>query len=415
MTDFMKNILFSLFFFSVALSQGQDVKLYYSKGSSLLSFDLDSKTERLSNRLGLSLSKNKYEFQIGYSTFNFSYDGEYTEADDLYKNYYSDIQSAHVSYSHLFTKVNSLKFNLGLELAYSKFSIFTNLASNQGLNYIDFPVDQWRGVGFYSENNYETNLSDLNIDQVEDYNLNYLNFGPSIECVYELVDNFEISLKSIYRTNMTDFLDNVDVNNLRDIYATTATDNQIDVMLGFKFCLNNKKRIDNDSLVSLIDSITNSDSISETAEFPQETIEEQIEYTSDEEVIIKDNQAYILGYFNFDSETVNSTAERSSEELESENIRTTNFSDTTATEKVETNIQSETFDNESDTAYYLIVGVFSSSANLVSFAQSLNIDSSNTLLRNGLNYLYLLKTNNIEETRQLRDNLSYESWILTTY
>ena len=214
---------------------------------------------------------------------------------------------------------------------------------------------------------------------------------------------------------MTDFLDNVDVNNLRDIYATTANDNQIDVMLGFKFCLNNKKRIDNDSLVSLIDSITNSDSISETAEFPQENIEEQIEYTSDEEVIIKDNQAYILGYFDFDSETVNSTAEKSSQELESENIGTTNFSDSTDTEKVDTNIQSETFDNESDTAYYLIVGVFSSSANLVSFAQSLNIDSSNTLLRNGLNYLYLLKTNNIEETRQLRDNLSYESWILTTY
>ena len=82
-------------------------------------------------------------------------------------------------------------------------------------------------------------MSDLNIDQVEDYNLNYLNFGPSIECVYELVDNFEISHKSIYRTNMTDFLDNVDVNNL-DIYATSTTDNQIDVMLGFKFCLNHK-------------------------------------------------------------------------------------------------------------------------------------------------------------------------------
>ena len=89
-----------------------------------------------------------------------------------------------------------------------------------------------------------------------------------------------------------------------------------------------------------------------------------------------------MGYFDFDSEPVNSTAKKSSQELESENIRTTNFSDSTDTEKVETNIQSETFDNESDTAYYLIVGVFSSSVNLVSFAQSLNIDSSNTLLRN---------------------------------
>ena len=92
-------------------------------------------------------------------------------------------------------------------------------------------------------------MSQLNIDQLEDYNLNYFSFGPTIECSYQLVDNFEIFVKSHYRKNTNDLLDNVNIYNQRDIPSSNETDNQIDLMFGIKFQFNNKQAISNDSLV----------------------------------------------------------------------------------------------------------------------------------------------------------------------
>ena len=393
------------------LSNAQDVKLNYSKGASLLYFDVDSKTEKLSNKFGLSLSKNSYEFQIGYSSFSFSYDGKFLEQQDLYKNYMTDINGAYLSYSHQLFNSKNLNFSLGLELAFSQYSIFTNLENNLGFLYADYNIDQWSEEGYFSENNFETDLSKLNTDQLDEYNLNYLSFGPSIECSYELIDNFEIFIKSIYRKNTIDLLDNVNVNNIRGVSSTNATDNQLDLMFGIKFLLNNKNSIDNDSLVSLIDSITqtdeiNANSIEEENESKPNNIEEATE--------IQDNKAYILGFFDFDPDSVNVSTDITKEDIAlMQSDGDDEVSDAYESEIVEIEQSQFYNNNNSDTLYYLIVGVFSSQFNLQTFAQSLKIDSSNQLSRNNLNYLYAIKSDNLNEVRQLRDSLGYESWILS--
>ena len=91
---------------------------------------------------------------MGYSTFNFNYDGSFQKREDVYKNYMSEVQGAYISYSHNFLERNRLKFSLGLELAFNNYSISTNLENNQGILYSDYCVDQWSELGYFSENNF---------------------------------------------------------------------------------------------------------------------------------------------------------------------------------------------------------------------------------------------------------------------
>jgi len=407
----MKYLLFSLCFLSYSLSNAQDIKLNYSKGGSLLFFDVDSKTEKLSSKLGLSLSKNNSEFQLGYSTFNFNYDGSFQKREDVYKNYMSEVQGAYISYSHNFLERNRLKFSLGLELAFNNYSISTNLENNQGILYSDYCVDQWSELGYFSENNFETDMSILNIDQLEDYNLYYLNFGPSIECSYELVDNFELFVKSIYRKNTTDILDNVNVNNQRGISSTNSTDNQLDLMFGIKFQFNNKQAISNDSLISYIDFITgeDSDTLIENQNPAKEEEPIVISVNNDLEDI-KDNKDYILGFFDFNADSINLTDEEIDEDFTE--IQTVFTNESSDEEEVEI-IDAIVSDNASDFYHYLVIGVFSSQTNSVNFARSLQVDSSNVLYRNNMYYLYAMKSNNINEIRQLRDSFEYDSWVMS--
>ena len=102
-------------------------------------------------------------------------------------------------------------------------------------------------------------MSDANIDQLDDYKLNFFNLGPYVEMSYKIVENFEVCAKTIYRKNTSDLLDNISVNNIRNVSSSSKSDNQIDLLLGIKFKINKSKGIDNDSLVSLIDSITSLD------------------------------------------------------------------------------------------------------------------------------------------------------------
>ena len=414
----MRYIIFSLFFISAVSINAQNVKLNYSKGASLLYFDVDSKTEKLSNRLGLSLTKNNYDFQIGYSNFSYSYEGKFLEINDLYKNYISDVHSAYIAYSHSIGKTNGFHFHLGLELAYSHFQIFSNLKNNLGYSYADFNIEDWSDLGFYSENNYETDLSELNIDQYDQYNLRYLNFGPFIECSYQLVDNFEIFVKSIYRKNTTDILDNINVKNNRGIASDNATDNQLDLMFGFKFQFNNNKTLDNDSLVALIDSITQNDIIIEKSDSVHEkSINEervQLNFTKDEAKVADDKKEYILGFFDFDPKIINQSIDSSEETLDESTsilINDSIIAEPQAFINPSAQFPPDSF-APSDTIYYLIVGVFSNLSNLVSYAESLKINADNIIERNKLNYLYALKSNNISEIRQLRDDLDFECWIL---
>ncbi|MDG1917190.1 MAG: hypothetical protein P8I29_05155 [Flavobacteriales bacterium] len=415
----MKYLLFSVYFLFCLLSNAQDVKLNYSKGASILFFDIDSKTEKLSNKIGLSLNKGEYELQFGYLNSSFSYDGNFLEQQDLYKNYITEVQGAYIAYSHELIEQDKLKFSLGLELGFNQYSISTNLENNRGILYSDFEIDQWNELGYFSENNFETDMSQLNIDQLEDYNLNYFSFGPTIECSYQLVDNFEIFVKSHYRKNTNDLLDNVNIYNQRDIPSSNETDNQIDLMFGIKFQFNNKQAISNDSLVSLIDFITSDEPDTIIPNQNQVEVLEPVASVNNDVNEVKDNSEYILGFFDFNPDSINYTSSLKDEdfteiqqtEIEEESLENENDIDDEIVE-IQT-IDALAVDNDSDINHYLIVGVFSSQSNSESFANFIEISPSNILLRNNMYYLYAMKSNNINEIRQLRDSFEYDSWVLS--
>ena len=187
-----------------------------------------------------------------------SYDGQINQINDIYKNYITNVSNVNIGFNRYVGAFEKINLKLGFELGYSTFSTYSNLLNPQGLSYIDYDYNNLSQLGYFSENDFETNMSDANIDQLDDYKLNFFNLGPYIEMSYKIVENFEVCAKTIYRKNTSDLLDNISVNNIRNV-SSSKSDNQIDLLLGIKFKINKSKGIDNDSLVSLIDSITSLD------------------------------------------------------------------------------------------------------------------------------------------------------------
>lgn len=411
-----KQLLFILFVLGSVTAYAQDVKVNYSKGNSLLFFDLDSKS-KLSSSTGLSLHNKKHAFELSYINSNFSYGKRINNIDQLALNYNNQIHTLNLAYDIELGYIEKVKLDLGFNISASSFEINSNLKNSQGLSYSDYTFEELSTLGYFSEDNYESSLSDLNLDQLEEYPTYFFSFGPSLSCSYEVVENFEILAKTIYRKNMTDLLDNINLNNTRDITANSQDDNQLDFYLGIRFNLSRNKSIDNDSLVNYIYSITEEEDVSEdvvinkdwdsTSNDTSELIVEQKDNTN----IISKNE-YILNLFEVDTTLIedqlidqvvndideNSFTEEAEEEMVEEMISYDDSLPNTSTEFL-------------PQSYYVIVGVFSEKANLKTLAASLDIDSSNYFILNQLHYLYALSTTELSEARQLRDSLTVESWI----
>lgn len=411
-----KQLLFILFVLGSVTAYAQDVKVNYSKGNSLLFFDLESKS-KLSSSIGLSLHNKKYAFELSYINTDFSYGKKISNIDQLPLNYNNQIHTLNLAYDIELGYIEKVKLDFGFNLSISTFEINANLKNSQGLHYSDYSFEELSTLGYFSEDNFESSLSDLNLDQLEEYPTSFFSFGPALSCSYEIVENFEISAKTVYRKNMTDLLDNINVNNTRDITANSQDDNQLDFYLGIKFNLSRNKSIDNDSLVNYIYSIIEEDVVSEDLVINEDldstsvkTSELIIEQEDDINIITKNE--YILNLFDVDTMLVeeqvvdqivndndeNSFAEEAEEEIEDDIISYDDSAPNTLTEA-------------SSQSYYVIVGVFSEKENLKTLAASLDIDSSNYFIQNQLHYLYALSTKELSEARQLRDSLSIESWI----
>ena len=403
---------FLVIFFVVVSFKGytQDFKVNYSKGNSLLFFDLESKT-KLSSSIGLSLHHNKGAFGLNYINYNFSYAKKINSIEELPIDYNNKIHTLNLSYDFDLAQIEKVKFALGFNVSISNFEISTNLENTQGLYYADFSFEDLNSLGYFSENNYESSLSDLNLDGFEEYPTYFFSFGPAIGCSYEIVDNFEISAKTIYRKNMTDLLDNINTNNIRDITANTQDDNQLDFFLGITFNLSANKTIDNDSLVDYIYSITEEDynSSEENSLNNEEDTTQQVIVIEENATLISKNE-YILNLLDFNS---NIEDEEQNEEIEAiiEND-SLKFEEmpTIIEEAIEDTASQISAENKSE-KFYVIVGVFSEKSNLNKFANYLNIESSNYFIENNLHYLYALDTDELSEARQLRNSLSIECWI----
>lgn len=292
----MKRIIFLSFILAISTSSyAQDISVKYSKGSSILNFDVESRA-LLSSDFGLTYSKNKYAFEVGFARQELLSDAPINEANDIYLDYKSKLESNYLSFYHDIGSIDNFRFSAGLTAGITNFEIYTNLENNSGQNYLDYDFETWGDLGFPIENNYETNLSELNIDELNDYPLSYFYFGPLLECKVELVENFDLTFKSIYKKNLTDLLDNVDVNNLRDVQATNQTDNQMDFLVGVTFNLTKSSKTVSDSLVEVLDSLNVDATIASEELNTEAVISENTPSLESSEKILS-REEYILKFF----------------------------------------------------------------------------------------------------------------------
>ena len=388
----------------------QDFKVNYSKGNSLLFFDLESKT-KLSSSIGLSLHNNKGAFGLNYINYDFSYAKKINNIEELPINYNNKIHTLNLSYNFDVAQIEKVKFALGFNVSISNFEINTNLENAQGLNYADFSFEDLNSLGYFSENNYESSLSALNLDGFDEYPTYFFSFGPAIGCSYEIVDNFEISAKTIYRKNMTDLLDNINIENTRDITTNSQDDNQLDFFLGITFNLSANKTIDNDSLLDYIYSITEEDynSFEEISDNNEQDTTQQVIEVEENTTLISKNE-YILNLLDLNTSVEDNDQNEEVETIVENDILTFEEMPAVIDEAIEDTVLQTPTENKSE-KFYVIVGVFSEKSNLNTFANSLNIEPSNYFIENNLHYLYALDTNELSEARQLRNSLSIECWI----
>tara|TARA_B100001059_G_C17839525_1_gene591051 strand:- start:5118 stop:6359 length:1242 start_codon:yes stop_codon:yes gene_type:complete len=408
--NYFKHLL--VIFFVVISFKGftQDFKVNYSKGNSLLFFDLESKT-KLSSSIGLSLHHNKGAFGLNYINYDFSYAKKINSIEELPINYNNKIHTLNLSYYFDVAQIEKVKFALGFNVSISNFEINTNLENAQGLNYADFSFEDLNSLGYFSENNYESSLSALNLDGFDEYPTYFFSFGPAIGCSYEIVDNFEISAKTIYRKNMTDLLDNINIENTRDITANSQDDNQLDFFLGITFNLSANKTIDNDSLVDYIYSITEEDynSFEEISDNNEQDTTQQVIEVEENTTLISKNE-YILNLLDLSTSVEDNDQNEEVETIVENDILTFEEMPAVIDEAIEDTVLQTPAENKSE-KFYVIVGVFSEKSNLNTFANSLNIEPSNYFIENNLHYLYALDTDELSEARQLRNSLSIECWI----
>jgi hypothetical protein len=293
----MKRIVFFGLFLAISSSGfTQNISVKYSKGSSILNFDVETRS-MLASDIGLIYSKNKNAFEVGFIRQELVSDASINNASDIFLNFESKLESNYLSFYRHIGVIDNFKFNLGLTAGLTNYEIYTNLENNLGQQYQDYDFETWEELGYSSENDFETNLSELNVDGLNDYPLSYFYFGPLLECEVELVENFDLTIKSIYKKNLTDLLDNVNVNNLRDIPATNQTDNQLDLFVGVRFNLSKNRNSVNDSLVEVIDSLKTEDVINTSIEAGNNsTITEQTIPQNNAEKILS-REEYILQFF----------------------------------------------------------------------------------------------------------------------
>lgn len=408
--NYFKHLLVIIFVVISFKGFTQDFKVNYSKGNSLLFFDLESKT-KLSSSIGLSLHHNKGAFGLNYINYDFSYAKKINNIEELPINYNNKIHTLNLSYDFDVAQIEKVKFALGFNVSISNFEINTNLENAQGLNYADFSFEDLNSLGYFSENNYESSLSALNLDGFDEYPTYFFSFGPAIGCSYEIVDNFEISAKTIYRKNMTDLLDNINIENTRDITANSQDDNQLDFFLGITFNLSANKTIDNDSIVDYIYSITEEDynSFEEISDNNEQDTTQQVIEVEENTTLISKNE-YILNLLDLNTSIEDNDQNEEVETIVENDNLTFEEMPAVIDEAIEDTVLQTPAENKSE-KFYVIVGVFSEKSNLNTFANSLNIEPSNYFIENNLHYLYALDTNELSEARQLRNSLSIECWI----
>jgi len=122
------------------------------------------------------------------------------------------------------------------------------------------------------------------------------------------------------------------------------------------------------------------------------------------ENITVNKEEYILNFFDIDD---------NDEVIENSYVEEQYIEEEPSDKNVEVSIDQLSVNTQKQAGYYLVVGVFQDVKNAQQMALELNIDSNNTIFRNELHYLYVITSLELKEVRQLRENINFDSWILT--
>lgn len=377
-----------LFFTNISFSQ-VSTEFSYSLGNSVLLYDLES-SSKLSHRIGLSISKSRLLLEGGYQKMNHQFNGDLNILDDINKNYQSEVDLLFVSFKRKSTLVvDKLFIKIGLDFGVGFHNNYGNLKNRAGISYSDLFINSFDSPIYSSDRDFETDLESYNIDNLEDYNTTFYHFGPSVSLSYKVADNLSLYLTSIYRKNSTDLLDNVNSKNIRGIETNVHNDDHLDFFVGLSFHLNHNKK-EEKNIQEKIEELVFQDTL-----MPKE---QQVNV----ENITFNKEEYILNFF--DVEENDEVIEDSFDE---------DIYIEEPIEEVEKSIDQLTLNSQKQAAYYLVVGVFQDVYNAQQMAFQLNIEPDNIIFRNELHYLYAMTSLELKEVRQLRENINFDSWILT--
>lgn len=377
-----------LFFTNISFSQ-VSTEFSYSLGNSVLLYDLES-SSKLSHRIGLSISKSRLLLEGGYQKMNHQFNGDLNILDDINKNYQSEVDLLFVSFKRKSTLVvDKLFIKIGLDFGVGFHNNYGNLKNRAGISYSDLFIDSFDSPIYSSDRDFETDLESYNIDNLEDYNTTFYHFGPSVSLSYKVADNLSLYLTSIYRKNSTDLLDNVNSKNIRGIETNVHNDDHLDFFVGLSFHLNHNKKQEK-NIQEKIEELVFQDTL-----MPKE---QQVNV----ENITFNKEEYILNFF--DVEENDEVIEDSFDE---------DIYIEEPIEEVEKSIDQLTLNSQKQAEYYLVVGVFQDVYNAQQMAFQLNIEPENIIFRNELHYLYAMTSLELKEVRQLRENINFDSWILT--
>ena len=378
-----------LFFTNISFSQ-VSTEFSYSLGNSVLLYDLES-SSKLSHRIGLSISKSRLLLEGGYQKMNHQFNGDLNILDDINKNYQSEVDLLFVSFKRKSTLVvDKLFIKIGLDFGVGFHNNYGNLKNRAGISYSDLFIDSFDSPIYSSDRDFETDLESYNIDNLEDYNTTFYHLGPSVSLSYKVADNLSLYLTSIYRKNSTDLLDNVNSKNIRGIETNVNNDDHLDFFVGLSFHLNHNKKQEK-NIQEKIEELVFQDTL-----MPKE---QQVNV----ENITFNKEEYILNFFDVED----------NDEVIEDSFDEDIYIEEPIEEEVEKSIDQLTLNSQKQAAYYLVVGVFQDVNNAQQMAFQLNIEPDNIIFRNELHYLYAMTSLELKEVRQLRENINYDSWILT--
>ena len=138
----------------------------------------------------------------------------------------------------------------------------------------------------------------------------------------------------------------------------------------------------------------------------------QVQAVPDNSEAIISQEEYILSYFDLDS--LEASSKEYMTQVSQPDITVSQADIVSQNEPEQEFIIEESIVDQSNNeeTYFVIVGVFSNMDNLKKMSESKGLNSQDSFLKNDLYYLYILKTNSIDEARQLRTSTDIDCWIL---